>query len=976
MTERWGVFELELPAEGGDEVVFNKDGRRFVAGAFTDEQGVRRVRCMPDAEGGWRYPGGEFVCTSPEPGNHGPVRVAHETRFAYADGTPYWAFGSTKQRLEVLPGRLAETEAAVRRLLADGVEAELVLRVPHSDLPETVSRLAAFRNVWWCLPEVDAEAARLIQEHDYGHHLLSVHGPEGTDFGAPWQTHVSLRTDQVRLASVLTDHYGKPVVIDDCGLEGDRPDPRHSLTPQEMVVRVWEGVCRGGYVHHGTAYLDDSPGESAPRIAFLQELLAEAPADLAYDRDDHYASMVRKPGEFYLQYYGPHRFPERTFSLPEGAYRVEVIDTWNQTIEELPGTYSGEVTVELPGLLYYAARITRADRWQLADRTGERIATVAGTRLELTRSGDADPYLSTDLADLLVYSTNRPEVDLRLRFDELGLRIDATWRNASGQPISNLAVGLQLTLPEGAGEHVTIPGVVYDNNQAADPSRVVPKLDDGLVVEEHRLPIPGINAEWDGRYLSLLAEPAEGSLGAGLDDRLSLVAMSGVIRFNGEPDICYVHKGKTEPYSGGYLDLPTGGTLSRTYWLDWGRTPPGKGFRELVRMAHERFQPSGARPHSLDDIIRFKTVAMDARWTTAGGSAGYVKFPAPKPAATRRSRMNQDFLYGWTGQCLKLAWCDAKLGLLHDETDRVERCRQAVEFYLRGSGTGVAGLRLPTYDVEEKAWKPFRKDGVDFVSSRAYGETICDLIDIIALFGAHGLPVPEEWQRAVDEAADFFGSSAGMVPFGWTPAGEPSSDLMCAAGLPAVLALAKAGRTERAAELFANYRDVPFARSTLDAACEDKEAGIPYLQCALELYDRTGEIAYLEQARYAADWLLTWVYVWNPPYPKGSDLDVSGFSAVGWPTVSVQNHHLDVFFPIHEFARLGYVDLATTMLHAMGQGICTRPGEWRFDVVGEQGEAFSQTNWQHRGSVNTWNPSWVIAQVLSNTLQFTTMEVS
>lgn len=963
MTERWGVFELPADDRAGAEVVFSRAGRTFTAAAFTDEQGVRRVRFMPDAEGVWTYPGGEFACTPPSAGNHGPVGVVHETRLAYADGTPFWPFGATKQRLEVVPGRLAETEAAVQRLLADGVEAELLLRVPHDDLPEIVSRLAAFRNVWWCLPEVDPEAARLIQEYDFGHHLLSVHGGEGTDFGAPWLTHVSLRTDQVRIASVLTDWYGKPVVVDDCGLEGDQSDPRRSLTPQEMTVRVWEGVCRGGYVVDGAAYLDGSPAQSAPRIAFLRELLAGAPGDLAYDRDDHYASMVHKPGEFYLQYYGPHRFPERRFTLPEGEYRVEVIDTWNQTIEELPGLHSGEITVPLPGLLYYAVRITRADRWQITDRAGERIATVAGTRLELTRSGEPEPYLSTDLADLLVYSSSRPEVELRLRFDELGLRVDVSWRNASGQGLENLAVGLQLTLPEGAGQHITIPGVVYDNNQAADPERVVPKLDGGLVVEEHRLPIPGINAEWDGRYLSLLAEPAEGSLGAGLDDRLSLVAMSGVIRFNGEPDICYVHKGKTEPYDGGYLELPAGGTLSRTYWLDWGRTPRGEGFRELVRMAHERFQPIGAKPHSLEEIIRYKTNAMDARWTTAGGSAGYVKFPAPKPP---------DFLYGWTGQCLKLAWCDAKLGLLHDEPERVERCRQAVEFYVRGSGTGVPGLRLPTYLVEERAWKPFEKDGVEFVSSRAYGETICDLIDIIELFGTHDLTVPEEWQRAVDEAMGFFGSSKEVIPFGWTLDGKPSMDLVCAAGLPAVLALAKAGRIERAAELFANYRDVPFARSTLDAACEDKEAGIPYLQCALELYERTGEIAYLERARYAADWLLTWVYVWNPAYPKGSDLDVSGFSAVGWPTVSVQNHHLDVFFPIHELARLGYTDLADTMLHAMGQGICTRPGEWRFDVVGEQGEAFSQTNWQHRGSANTWNPSWVIAQVLSNALKLST----
>jgi hypothetical protein len=48
--------------------------------------------------------------------------------------------------------------------------------------------------------------------------------------------------------------------------------------------------------------------------------------------------------------------------LPPGsAYRVEVIDTWDMTIESRPGTVQGECTVPLPGREFMAIRLTAVD---------------------------------------------------------------------------------------------------------------------------------------------------------------------------------------------------------------------------------------------------------------------------------------------------------------------------------------------------------------------------------------------------------------------------------------------------------------------------------------------------------------------------------------------------------------------------------------------------------------------------------------
>jgi hypothetical protein len=43
--------------------------------------------------------------------------------------------------------------------------------------------------------------------------------------------------------------------------------------------------------------------------------------------------------------------------MPGGAdYEAEVLDTWNGTVEKLPGTYRGRFRIELPARAYMAVR--------------------------------------------------------------------------------------------------------------------------------------------------------------------------------------------------------------------------------------------------------------------------------------------------------------------------------------------------------------------------------------------------------------------------------------------------------------------------------------------------------------------------------------------------------------------------------------------------------------------------------------------
>ena len=186
-------------------------------------------------------------------------------------------------------------------------------------------------------------------------------------------------------------------------------------------------------------------------------------------------------------------------------------------------------------------------------------------------------------------------------------------------------------------------------------------------------------------------------------------------------------------------------------------------------------------------------------------------------------------------------------------------------------------------------------------------------------------------------------------------------------------------------EMWGDRFDRPFARATLDAKCEDGEAGIYFFLAAYELYGITGETRFKQWAEVAADWILTFVYFWHTGFRPGTICAEKEFVTTGWPGVSVQNHHLDVFFPAFELYDFGrregnarYEQFGRMVFDAWSHGICRTPGDWEHNIPGEQGEQFFQTNYYQgpfgpeawRGGYNRWNPSWIVTLVLEAALSF------
>lgn len=225
-------------------------------------------------------------------------------------------------------------EERISQLAAMGIEADLILFHPYDHwgfaelskdecmtyLDYAIRRLSAFPNVWWSLaneydlmesfePERWGELATFIGENDFCRHMLSNHNfVQPWDFSHPNVTHCCLQTSDAEQIPYLQRKYGKPVILDEMGYEGNIPFGWGNLSAFEMVNRFWKSCCSGGYATHGETFMEEMndeqilwwskggtlKGESPARIRFLKELLESLPGPLT-------SRILEKKSQFFNQ---------------------------------------------------------------------------------------------------------------------------------------------------------------------------------------------------------------------------------------------------------------------------------------------------------------------------------------------------------------------------------------------------------------------------------------------------------------------------------------------------------------------------------------------------------------------------------------------------------------------------------------------------------------------------------------------------
>jgi len=316
---------------------------------------------------------------------------------------PFYPFEGSKDKgwdfSRPNPSFFRNLENRILELQGLGIEADVILFHPYDfgkwDLdkmnPEQavfylrylIARIACCRNVWWSMAnEFDIMGKsneewemyfRTIQTYDPYDHLCSIHNGMGWyNHAKPWITHLSIQTPYLQDIQDWRELYQKPVIIDECVYEGNIPNDWGNLTPQEMVNRFWICWCRGAYCTHGETYLDPQNilwwskggklhGESQERIAFLHQIMTEAPADGVYPFHNTWnkETYLIKDREYYLYYYGNSQQARARIYLPDQVkFRLEIIDAWNMTIAPVEGEHSGLTEISLPGLPYIAVRVT------------------------------------------------------------------------------------------------------------------------------------------------------------------------------------------------------------------------------------------------------------------------------------------------------------------------------------------------------------------------------------------------------------------------------------------------------------------------------------------------------------------------------------------------------------------------------------------------------------------------------------------
>ncbi len=302
------------------------------------------------------------------------------------------------------PSFFRHLENRIADLASLGIEADLILfhaydRWGFSEMSKDAddrylayiaARLSAYRNVWWSLAneydlmwakELDdwERFAGIVTSKDPHGHLISIHNCFGFyDYSRPWVTHCSVQRVDVYRTAENTDEWrrtwNKPIVIDECAYEGNIDLGWGNIAGEEMVRRFWEGAVRGGYVGHGETYLHPEDilwwskggklhGTSPERIGFLRGIMESAPdGELNPLKSEWDVPCAGVPDRYYLYYYGFNQPSYRNYTMKPGvAYKADIIDTWNMTIQQLEGLYEGSFRLELPGRSYMAVRLTAVE---------------------------------------------------------------------------------------------------------------------------------------------------------------------------------------------------------------------------------------------------------------------------------------------------------------------------------------------------------------------------------------------------------------------------------------------------------------------------------------------------------------------------------------------------------------------------------------------------------------------------------------
>jgi Domain of unknown function (DUF5060)/Protein of unknown function (DUF4038) len=327
------------------------------------------------------------------------------------------------------PGFFAHVEERILDLQGLGIEADVILFHPydrwgfagmdaaHDDayIRYVAARLSAFRNVWWTMcneynlfhsqgwPGMDLEPKdwdelfEALEACDPYGRLKGMHnaGP-WYDHAKPWITHVIAQ--ESRHIDALTRRgrmFGKPVVVDECGYEGNAGHEWGDLSAQEVIDRHWEVTFAGGYASHGETYVHpggilwwavggELVGDSPARLGFLRELMSASAFHELRPAPELVlgGSALAEAGRRYLfRFTSLSMEPAQIRTDGQGPFEVDLIDPWQMTVHSLGCTPAGAQAL-VPPFVPSILRLTSAPHTTSTGTLTELLARFVGDPTE------------------------------------------------------------------------------------------------------------------------------------------------------------------------------------------------------------------------------------------------------------------------------------------------------------------------------------------------------------------------------------------------------------------------------------------------------------------------------------------------------------------------------------------------------------------------------------------------------------------
>jgi len=290
------------------------------------------------------------------------------------------------------------------------------------------------------------------------------------------------------------------------------------------------------------------------------------------------------------------------------------------------------------------------------------------------------------------------------------------------------------------------------------------------------------------------------------------------------------------------------------------------------------------------------------------------------------------------------------------------------------------GLHQDTFIPRKGSWVSYAAPGAPAeltgaVNARCNGEVMCAYLRLYELLKQEGRRRPDFLETAERNGVFYFtqqltGEQEGSFGRWWSKEGKPLNtlgtngayiiSLLCLLEKLTHSSPRRQQALERAAAYYTSLIDQgAFYGDTLDADCVDKEAGSALLRAFLDLYEWQAKPEYLEAASKAASFLLSWLWTYNVPWPKGCPAAGLELKTRGLTSVSVSHHHLDFYglaigYDFLRLARAGapgpWREYAHAMIEACGQLVATpqQPLGRGSSFRGWQPEQLNQTDWDYR----------------------------